>query len=412
MYSLLAQWRNAYRGLPRTIWFLAFVNLVNRCGGMVVAFLTLYMTEQLGFDVRQTGYAMGAFGAGSVAGSYLGGRLTNRFGYYPVQWWSLVLAGVVLIGLLWVHDFYSMCLAIFLLSMVADAFRPANSVAMAVHSTPDNRTRSISLMRMAFNLGWSIAPALGGIIAHSLGWNWLFWIDGVTCILAAILLRILVKPIHKSDSTAPQPTEIDATVTTKSAQSPYRNGRILAFTAFTFLSGLVFMQMIWTVPLFLKNAYGWNESLIGVIIALNGVVVFLVEMPLIFRLEASRPPLQFVRLGIVLYAVSYACFLFPGIMGMTAALLFIVFISFGEIFVMPFSSNYIFAHALRSARSGDYMGLYGMAYAVANILAPLLGTQIIAASGYAALWWLAIGVSGLAWLGFWWLDRENSRSGS
>lgn len=405
LFNLFTHWRNAYSGLPRAIWLLALVNLINRCGGMVIVFMTLYLNQELHFSLTQTGVVMAWFGAGALAGMYIGGKLTDRIGYYPVQFWSLMLNGLALLGLLLVHDFYLMCAAIFILSLVSDLFRPANAVAIARHSGPDNRTRSISLMRMAFNLGWSVAPALGGIIAYTLGWVWLFWIDGLTCIAAALVLWWLLKPVKASAKTV-ETSEI----TENNTLSAYRNGQFIAFSVFTFLGAMVFMQFIWTVPLFLKSAYQWDERMIGLVVAINGIIVFLVEMPLIFQIEGKRSALQFVQFGLVLYALSYVGFILPGISGIIAAMLFIALISFGEIMVMPFSSNYVYSIATSSSNSGDYMALYGMAYSVANILAPLMSTQIVTLSGYPMLWWILIGLSAMALIGFRWLQKGSVRN--
>ena len=81
----------------------------------------------------------------------------------------------------------------FILSLVNEAFRPANNTAIAQYSRPENRTRSYSLNRLAINLGWAIGGTLGGFIA-SFNYHLLFWIDGFTNIIAAIMLYYLLKP--------------------------------------------------------------------------------------------------------------------------------------------------------------------------------------------------------------------------
>jgi MFS family permease len=52
---------------------------------MVVAFLTLYLTQPLHFDIRYAGYVMSFYGLGSILGVYIGGYLTDKIGYYKVQ---------------------------------------------------------------------------------------------------------------------------------------------------------------------------------------------------------------------------------------------------------------------------------------------------------------------------------------
>lgn len=399
LVRLYYHWKNSYMGIPARIWFLSLISLVNRCGAMVVVFLTIYLTKRLGYGIPEAGYVLGCFGAGALLGGYLGGKLTDRFSYYPIMLWSLVLNGLMLVVLIWIQNFWLMCGAVFLMSVLADIFRPANSVAIARYSTPETRTRSISLYRMSVNLGWAVAPALGGVLV-GLGWHWMFIADGLTCIGAAVLLWVFIapKPASKAEHTP-------AALPTKAAITPYRDRTFVLFALLTILNGMVFMQFLWTVPLFFKEMYHWDESTIGIIAAINGLIVFLVEMPMIYRIERKRTRLQFVRLGLVLYAFSYLAFLLPP-GGLVTALIFIVGLSFGEMFVMPFSTNFVFDYATKGS-AGTYLGMYSISYSLANIVAPLLGTHVIAWWGFQAHWTITAVLALGSWIGFWWLERRT-----
>lgn len=393
-------WLDSFRGLPSGVWLLAFVNLINRSGSMVLVFLSVYLTQHLGFDIRDAGYVMTSFGLGALGGMWLGGWATDRFGFYPIQLMSLAFNGVMLLVLLVITHFWALCATIFLLSLISEMFRPANQVAIAYYSTPETRTRSISMQRMAFNLGFTLSPALGGILAGKFGWHWLFWADGLTCIFAAIALRILLKP----GKILQQPEE-KAARQDSSRVSPWRDKPYLAFTIFTFLGALVFMQLIWTIPVFFKDNFHWSEQEIGWAMALNGAIVFIVEMPLIFYLEKRRNVLFFVRIGLILYFLSYFTLMLP-LADLSIALLFMLFISLGEIMVMPFSGNFAYDRANKRSNKGAYLALYGLAYSIANVLAPLLGTQIIAEWGFNTLWSITLALSIVSFGGFLWLERR------
>jgi predicted MFS family arabinose efflux permease len=406
-YRFFAHWRSSYQGIPKEIWFLSIISLINRCGSMVIAFITLYLTQELHFSITEAGYTMMFFGIGSLIGSYIGGRLTDKLGSFPVQFWSLMLNGVMLILMLQVHDFWMMSLAAGMMALIAEVFRPANSVAIATYCTPETRTRSISLYRMAVNLGWAVAPAFGGLLV-ALGWSWLFWVDGITCMAAALCLYFLLPPQPVKSS----PEVLDGILDSPEkpvGNSPYRDRHFLWFTVLTMLNVVVFMQFLWTIPVFWKESFHWTETQVGLMTALNGLLVFLIEMPLIFKLEGKRPQLYYVRIGLLLYGAAYLCFLMP--VGFTvAALLYIFAISFGEMFVMPFSSNFVFGRSA-GAFQGQYMALYGIAWALANTIAPVYGTQIIDAWGYNTLWLLMGVQSALVWIGFWFLERTVQRAG-
>ncbi len=398
LQRLYTHWIESYRGIPRIIWYISIVSLVNRCGAFVISFLAIYMTKKLGYPLEQAGYVMTCFGVGALTGAFTGGKLTDKLGYYPVQFGSLLLNGVILLLMMLVRDIWLMGAAVFAMSFSSEVFRPANSVAMAQNCEPNTRTRSISLYRMAVNLGWTLAPALGGMLV-AFGWEWLFLVDGLTCIAAAMTLLWLLP--RKKELPSVEATE-EQEVISPNSLSPYRDRHFLMFTLLTMLGAIVFMQILWTIPLFWEKTYAWSEGQIGRMLALNGLLVFFVEMPLVHRLEGRAPALGYIRFGLILYAISFAVCLLPA--GMVAALLFTTAISFGEMFVMPFSSNFVFGRS-EGSKQGQYMALYTMSYSVANIIAPLLGTQIIAAWGYHTLWYLVTSLALVTCVGFWFMGK-------
>ena len=170
-------YRNAFSGLSKSTWWLAFILLVNRSGTMVVPFMTIYLTQFHGFSIGQAGIVMGLFGAGAVAGGFLGGRLTDKYGFHRIQFITLAGGGLLFFVLGQMKSYSLICLFTFLLSLVNEAFRPANATAVAHYSTPENRTRSYSLNRLAINLGWAFGGGLGGLLA-SFNYQLLFWVDG------------------------------------------------------------------------------------------------------------------------------------------------------------------------------------------------------------------------------------------
>lgn len=395
-------WLSSYQGIPRIIWYISIVSLVNRCGAFVISFLALYMTKKLGFPIEETGYVLTCFGVGALSGAFLGGKLTDRFGYRPIQFWSLLLNGIILLLMMLVRDIWVMGGAVLAMSFSAEVFRPANSVAMAKHCEPNTRTRSISLYRMAVNLGWTLAPALGGMLV-ALGWEWLFWVDGLTCMAAACTLLWLIPKPPKSVLTSLEDTP---NLEASSTLSPYRDRNFLLFSLLTMLGAVVFMQILWTVPLFWEKTYAWSEAQIGRMMALNGLLVFFIEMPLVHRLEGRASLMKYIRWGLILYALAFTTLLFS--VGFWPALIFTLAISLGEMFVMPFSSNFVFGRS-EGNKQGQYMALYTMAYSIANIIAPFLGTQIIAHWGYTSLWSGVAVLAVVTCVGFWVLEYYSEK---
>jgi predicted MFS family arabinose efflux permease len=400
----------SFRGIPRIIWLLSFVSLINRSGAMVICFMTLYLTQHLHFGIKEAGYVTGFYGLGSILGQYIGGRLTDSIGYYRVQLLTLLFNGLILFIAVYIDSFALICSIMFLLSIASEAFRPANQVAIRTHSDEATRTRAFSLMRVSVNLAIGLALSVGGLLV-SLGWYWLFWVDGFTCFGAAVMLYFFLKDTRQPTKKEREKMIFKIGITPSVSEpqkdsflqkSAYKDRDYLVFTFLTLLGATVFMQIMWTVPLFFKEIYGWSEAKIGVMMAINAVTVTFVEMPLIFQIENKRPKMWFVQLGIAFYGLSYLAFILPNAWAVGIAIFYMIAISFGEILVMPFSTSWA---TMRSgdARQGEYMALYGMAYSFTNITSPMLGTQVIAAYGYTTLWIMMAIMAAVAGFGFYYL---------
>ncbi|MBK6997801.1 MAG: hypothetical protein IPH31_24030 [Lewinellaceae bacterium] len=185
--------------------------------------------------------------------------------------------------------------------------------------------------------------------------------------------------------------------------SPYRDRNFLLFVLLTMLGAVVFMQILWTIPLFWQKTYEWSEGQIGKMLALNGLLVFFIEMPLVHRLEGRAPALGYVRFGLILYAVSFCALSAAGWNSSRTAI-------YTRHLLRRNVRNAIQPQlcfwTLRRQQAGRYMALYTMSYSVANIIAPFLGTQVIAAWGFHALWYLVAGLALVTWVGFWFMSNK------
>src|SRR5215510_2378406 len=108
--ATLQLYKNAYTGLSRRTWYLSLVMLINRSGTMVVPFMTMYCTQSLHFSITQAGFVMGLFGLGAIVGAMIGGRITDRFGFYPLQVGALLFGGIMFIVTGYLHTYLSLCI--------------------------------------------------------------------------------------------------------------------------------------------------------------------------------------------------------------------------------------------------------------------------------------------------------------
>ncbi len=392
-------YRNAYLGLPRAAWLLALIMLVNRSGTMVVLFLAVYLTKELHFGLAEAGSILSIFGLGALLGTYLGGRLTDRFGHFRVQFWSLLLGGLLFFGLLGLKTYAQLAVGIFLLSVVSEAFRPANSTSVAHYNPPEDLARAYALNRLAINLGFSIGPALGGYLALR-DYRWLFIADGTTCLVAAGFLFwyfgrgrfVAVVPARQAQQGG-GPTS-----------SPFGDRTFMAFMVFVFTNAICFFQLFSTLPLYYRTVHGLTEDKIGWLMALNGLLVALFEMIVVYGIGEKGNKMQIVSVGALLVGLGYV--VLNGGLGWPVLVLGIVLLTAGEIFTMPFMNVFVVGRSKPQNR-GLYLAIYSMAYSGAQTLAPLLGTFMVAQTSFSTLWYLISAVSLVSFAGFWWLSGQT-----
>jgi MFS family permease len=402
---------NPWRGLnnlPGEMWIISAATLVNRSGTMVLAFLVLYVTHTFGVTPPRAALALMVYGLAALVAVPLAGILSDRVGSLPVMKASLFLTGFLLLLFPLAKSYGAILVMTLAFAVLNESVRPASLSMVSDLVEPAQRKSAFALSRLAANLGMSVGPAIGGVLAVY-SFRWLFLVDGTTSLLAGAVLalapmRKLVR--HKTH----EPDWADATdlgreieadsVTPLAAVHPatdlraFRNPRMLYFLAALIPVQLVFFQLTSTLPLFLVRYQHFPESVFGTIFTVNTLLIVALEVPLNTAMEhwTHRRTLM---LGAFLYAVGFGSYALVGIapFGKTVAVFAAVVIwTFGEMILMPGSSAYA-AEIAPPERRGEYMGLYTMSFNIAFALGPWLGASLLGKWGATTVWGAAF-VSG------------------
>lgn len=393
---------NNFRGFSREIWILALITFINRAGTMVLPFLSKYLKEDLHFSYSQVGWIMVSFGLGSMLGSWLGGKLSDKIGFYKIMIFSLLTSGIGFFVLQKITSYYGLLIAIFIIMVIADMFRPAMFVSLGAYAKPENRTRALTLVRLAINLGFAAGPALGGLLIMHVGYKGLFWVDGATCILAILIFWIKVKEKKKSAYTDKEhPGEV-------LTHSVFKDAPFWIFLMICLISGIMFFQLFTTIPLYHKEQFNLSELQTGLLLTFNGVLVFFLEMPLVSYIERNKiNKLRAINLGGLLMTISMFLLLVNNWVGIL--IIMMLFMTFAEMFAFPFSNSFAMSRAPKG-HEGRYMAIFTMTYSMAHILSAKTGMTIIDNFGYQANWFF-MGTLGLisVFLGLWVYKLINNK---
>ncbi len=378
--KLFNSYINTFKGLSREAWMLSIVMLINRSGSMVLPFLGVYMTDHLKFSLENAGIVLSFYGIGSVLGSWLGGYLTDKFGEYYIQSWSLFLSAPIFLIIPFFQSVEMMAVLIFLQSTISDTFRPANSVAITKYARPENLTKAFSLNRMAVNLGFSIGPALGGVLS-GISYNFLFVFNFTGALIAGIIYVIFFRKRNKIFREKKKLETFE--VVKKTGKSPYKDYPFLVFSFLCTIFAICFFQFFNTIPLFYKDVAKLSQSTIGFILGYSGFIIVLLEMPLVSIAERTLKVPQILFLGAVLAGLSYLMLIFGS--NISWLILSMTILCIAEIWALPFMST---VTALRSenGNKGAYMGVNGIAFSFSFIITPFLGTYVVSRFGFDSLW--------------------------
>ncbi len=381
----------SFLSLPRTVYLLCLGTFINRAGTFVVVFLTLYLTDRLHLDPRFATHTMGWFGLGAVLAAGLGGHLADSLGRRKVMLLALFGGAGLLVWLSLIRTPWLIQVAVVLFGLVSEMYRPAASAMIADVTEASIRPRAFGLMYVSINLGFAVGSYVGGELAAR-DYRLLFYCDAGTSVAYGLLILLLIRETLALRQVQPGPAtpiagagSLPPAGTWETARHILTNGPFLLFLLGNFFIALVFMQSMSTFPLFLKER-GFAQNDYGKIIAVNGLLIVLLQVPATMLLGRFHRGSVMVG-GALLNALGFGMKAFVTSFGAFVAA--VVVWTLGEIMLAPFAPAIVsdFAPSTMRAR---YMGVYGVSFSAAMMIAAPLGGEILTDARFGAKWlWIA-----------------------
>lgn len=364
--------------MPREAWILFIGSFVNRLGTFVLPFITLYLTQR-GYSPPQAGLAIACYGLGGLISQGAGGLLADRLGRRNTIALSMLGAAAFTLGLWRASSLAAIYPLMFGIGLFGELYRPASGALIADLVPSEQRVTAFTLYRLAVNIGWACGLALGGLLAER-NFSWLFWGDAATSATFGIIALVALP--HGVRTKAREESHLQ-----KARHAILRDRGFLLFLGAVLITGIVYSQNVSTLPLYVRDV-GFGPSTYGLLQALNGTIVVLLELPLIAWTQRHTRSTM-IALGELLIGLGFCSLVFahslPGLVAM------ILIWTAGEMIESPLTSTIAADRAPEHAR-GRYQSAFGSMYGVAWIVGPVLGTSIYSSSPDAL--WVGCGVLG------------------
>jgi MFS family permease len=369
-----------FLGLPRTYWLLWAGMLVNRLGGAVFPFLSIYLTRDRGLPVDLAGLVVGLYAVGGMPAGPVGGTLADRFGRRPVMIVGTVLAAVTMLALGFARGTTAIVALAPALGFCTGLAAPALHAAIADVVPPDGRRRAYGIMYWAINLGFSGAAVLAGALAER-SFALLFVIDAATTLLFGAIVFAGVRETR--------PDVVPTGRRRLGLLAPFGDRVFRAFAAIQLLVLLVFMQGVVTIQLEMR-AHGLGTAEIGRLLALNGVLIIVLQPPLL-RVIARLAHVPVLAAGAALTGIGVGATALAS--GAAGYALSIAVWTMGEI-AFACVTPALIADLAPPERRATYQGAHQLVWGVAGAFGPALGTVVMGELGARSLW-LACLLAGL-----------------
>ncbi len=384
-----------YKGLPRSVYVLFWVQIVNKFGEFVIPFLTLLLTEKLGFSFGQTGIIVMTASLISIPASFIGGRVADKISRKKSYMFGQTLAACCILICGFISN-SSLIVVLLIASSFFNGFvRPSMSAIMADVLPPERRQAGSSLTYMGINIGVALGPLVAGFLFNNL-LPLLFIGDAFTSFIAVGIFYKFIKETKPTKETLRENSFHEKHEEGSLIKVLFRRTQILVFLIINIIYSIVYTQHKFALPMMLNNIFNKNgPSVFGILMSVNALTVIFLSFFLVQVTKKFDPLINIIAAG-VFYAIGFGMISF--INSFPLFILSTVFWTVGEILTATNSGVFIANNSPQNFRA-RFSAVSNLSYALGSAIGTSIIGMYIDFAGIKAVWPLVFVLSCVA-IGF------------
>jgi len=387
---------------PGKFWILLSASFIDNLGRtMIGPFLALYITRKLDVGMTEAGSILGLFLISGMIGSTISGALTDKIGRKSILLFGLVFSAVSSLSLALAESLNSFYLIAVFVGLLSNMGGPARHAMVADLLPEEKRTEGFGTLRVTNNMAWIIGPMIGGFLA-SYSFTTIFIIDIISSLITASIVLLFI-PETKNYLEEKRETE-SLLKTFKGYGDVLRNRQFMLFISLCAFMWIAYRQCYAPLSVYMRDVHGFTAGNYGSLISINAVLVVLFQFPITRQIKKYAPylvlsaGLLFLMTGLLLFSISYTYLLF---------LSAIIFISIGEMLLIPISQSMVVSFAPEDKR-GRYLALNMISWNLPSALAPLIAGLILDNLNPDWLWYASAMFCLISLIGFLLMHRFST----
>jgi MFS family permease len=359
-----------YKGLPKCIYALFCVQVINRLGDFVFPFLSLLLTQKLNFSYSATGLIVMTASLVAVPASLLGGRFADVISRRKTYLLGQGIAALAILTCGIINNSTAIIILVIISAFFNGFVRPTISAITADVLPPNKRQIGSSLTYLGINIGVALGPIIAGFLFNNY-LSLLFILDAVSSFIAIAIFYVFIEETKPKTGGMQEKNSKEKEASGNLLEVLLTRPSLTFFLLINMCFSFAYSQTIFSLPMMMNEVFKENgATYYGYLMSTNAITVIFLTVLVIAVTKRFKTLVNLIIAG-VFYMIGFGMI---GIIG-TSFTLFLfstILWSIGEVIAATNNGVYLANNSPKNFRA-RIGGVSNLMHALSNAI----GTSVV-----------------------------------